>query len=120
MIFAHGGGGGRLSPRDAHAAAALRRAGFATLLPDLAGDAPPPVRTPTRLVVGGDDTPVIAMNEDARARMSCETALEIAPGATHFFEEPGTLAAAVDHATRRFAAHLRRATDPRAALSPQT
>ncbi|HEX2081400.1 MAG TPA: phosphoribosyltransferase family protein [Longimicrobium sp.] len=60
--------------------------------PDLAGDALPRVRTPTLLVVGGDDVPVIGMNESAMARMSgAEVRLEIVPGASHLFEEPGTL-----------------------------
>lgn len=61
--------------------------------PDLAGDALPHVRAPTLLIVGGDDGPVIGMNRDAIARMSPETEvrLEIVPGASHLFEEPGTL-----------------------------
>lgn len=59
--------------------------------PDLAGDALPHVRAPTLLIVGGNDEPVIGMNEDAMSRMSCEVQLEIVPGATHLFEEPGAL-----------------------------
>lgn len=59
--------------------------------PDLAGDALPHVRAPTLLIVGGDDVPVIEMNEDAMARMRSEVRLEIVEGATHLFEEPGTL-----------------------------
>lgn len=59
--------------------------------PDLAGDALPLVAAPTLLVVGGDDTQVIALNREAAARMNAEVALEIVPGATHLFEEPGTL-----------------------------
>lgn len=59
--------------------------------PDLAGSALPHVNAPTLLIVGGHDTPVIRMNRDAMAQMSGEVALEIVPGATHLFEEPGTL-----------------------------
>ena len=59
--------------------------------PDLAGDALPEVRAPTLLVVGGEDVPVIAMNRDAMARMRGEVELVIVPGASHLFEEPGTL-----------------------------
>ena len=59
--------------------------------PDLAGSALPHVNTPTLLIVGGNDTQVIQMNRDAMAQMAGEVALEIVPGATHLFEEPGTL-----------------------------
>jgi len=59
--------------------------------PDLAGDALPAVQAPTLLIVGGADTPVIEMNRDAIRQMSAPVALEIVPGATHLFEEPGTL-----------------------------
>jgi pimeloyl-ACP methyl ester carboxylesterase len=59
--------------------------------PDLAGDALPLVRAPTLLIVGGQDVPVIEMNRRAMAQMRCETRLEIVPGATHLFEEPGAL-----------------------------
>jgi putative phosphoribosyl transferase len=59
--------------------------------PDLAGDALPEVTSPTLLIVGGLDYPVIEMNEEALARLRCEKELKIVPGATHLFEEPGTL-----------------------------
>jgi dienelactone hydrolase len=60
--------------------------------PDLAGSALPRVRAPTLLIVGGDDIPVIGMNRDAMERMAeVEVILEIVVGATHLFEEPGTL-----------------------------
>ncbi|MBD0355331.1 MAG: dienelactone hydrolase family protein, partial [Rubrobacteraceae bacterium] len=59
--------------------------------PDLAGGALPLVRAPTLLIVGGDDVPVIGMNREAMERMRAETRLEIIPGASHLFEEPGTL-----------------------------
>lgn len=59
--------------------------------PDLAGDSLPEVTAPTLLIVGGDDVPVIAMNRDAARRMRNNPTLEIVPGASHLFEEPGTL-----------------------------
>lgn len=59
--------------------------------PDLAGDALARVEAPTLLVVGGDDLSVIELNREAYARLTCEKKLEIVPGATHLFEEPGTL-----------------------------
>jgi putative phosphoribosyl transferase len=59
--------------------------------PDLAGDALPKVKSPTLLIVGGLDYPVIRMNEDAYRQLRCEKELKIIPGATHLFEEPGTL-----------------------------
>ena len=59
--------------------------------PDLAGDALPKVQAPTLLIVGGNDDVVIELNEMARDQMRCEVKLEIIPGATHLFEEPGAL-----------------------------
>src|SRR6266496_3882252 len=59
--------------------------------PDLAGDALPEVKAPTLLIVGGLDYPVIKMNEDAHRQLRCEKELKIVQGATHLFEEPGTL-----------------------------
>jgi putative phosphoribosyl transferase len=59
--------------------------------PDLAGDALPKVQVPTLLIVGGNDDIVIELNEMARDQMRCEVKLEIVPGATHLFEEPGAL-----------------------------
>jgi dienelactone hydrolase len=170
VVFAHGSGSSRHSPRNRHVAAALRQGGLATLLmdlltreeeavdvrtgrlrfdigllarrlvgavdwvraapdtghlavgcfgastgaaaaliaaaerpdivaavvsrggrPDLAGDALARVKAPTLLIVGGDDAPVIDMNREALARLDAEARLEIVPGATHLFEEPGTL-----------------------------
>jgi putative phosphoribosyl transferase len=61
--------------------------------PDLAGDALPGVRAPTLLIVGGHDPQVIELNRQAQARMRCECELEIVAGATHLFQEPGTLEA---------------------------
>ncbi len=60
--------------------------------PDLAGASLPLVKASTLLIVGGEDTPVIAMNEDAFRQLRMEEKkLEIVPGATHLFEEPGAL-----------------------------
>jgi putative phosphoribosyl transferase len=59
--------------------------------PDLAGDALPKVKAPTLLIVGGEDHVVIELNEQARAQMRCEIKIDIVPGATHLFEEPGAL-----------------------------
>lgn len=181
VIFAHGSGSGRLSPRNNHVAAALRRTGLATLLldllmpeeernranvfdmpllasrlvlatewasvrpetktlrvgyfgastgagaalvaaarapnsihavvsrggrPDLAGEKLPLVRAPTLLIVGGLDRPVLELNHQAQDRLKCTTELVIVPGASHLFEEPGTLDVVVQHATRWFRAHL--------------
>lgn len=182
VIFVHGSGSSRLSPRNAYAAAELRKQGFATLLfdlltqeesadrgnvfdigllaarvvdaiegavadrrirdlpiglfgastgaaaaiaaavkrpadvfavvsrggrPDLAGEALPLIAAPTLLIVGGEDREVLALNERARARMRCESALVIVPGAGHLFEEPGTLDQALDAARAWFAKHVR-------------
>jgi putative phosphoribosyl transferase len=59
--------------------------------PDLAGDALPRVRAPTLLIVGGRDTEVIRLNQQAQALLGGESRLEIVPGASHLFEEPGAL-----------------------------
>ena len=59
--------------------------------PDLAGAALSHVKAPTLLIVGGHDEPVIEMNQNAMEEMRCPKKLEIVPGATHLFEETGTL-----------------------------
>jgi putative phosphoribosyl transferase len=181
VLFAHGSGSSRLSPRNTYVARELRRAGIGTLLfdlltdeesedralvfdveflarrlraatawvrgrpgtsalrvgyfgastgaaaaliaaaddaaiaavvsrggrPDLAAPLLPRVQAPTLLIVGGDDVPVIAMNEDALRRLRCEKRLAIVPGATHLFEEPGTLEEVVRLATDWFRDHFR-------------
>jgi len=170
VLFAHGSGSGRHSPRNRHVARVLQEAGLATLLidlltpeeeavdartrelrfdiglladrltgaidwlaeqpdtarlrvglfgastgagaalvatverpeavgavvsrggrPDLAGDALARVGAPTLLIVGGNDVPVIGLNEEALAQLHGATRLEIVSGATHLFEEPGAL-----------------------------
>lgn len=74
--------------------------------PDLARRALPHVKAPTLLIVGGDDEPVIEMNGEAMAQMTAEVRLEIVPGATHLFEEPGTLEQVMDLAAAWFTRHL--------------
>jgi dienelactone hydrolase len=74
--------------------------------PDLAGDALPRVSAPTLLVVGGQDTPVIALNRQALARLAGERELVIVPGASHLFEEPGALDEVARLARDWFVRHL--------------
>ena len=74
--------------------------------PDLADRALPRVKAPTLLIVGGHDEPVIEMNEYAYDRMTCERKIEIVPGATHLFEEPGTLEQVATLARDWFAKYL--------------
>lgn len=75
--------------------------------PDLAGNALRRVLAPTLLIVGGHDEPVIEMNRDAMRLMRAEAQLEIVPGATHLFEEPGTLEQVERLAAAWFSRHLR-------------
>jgi putative phosphoribosyl transferase len=70
--------------------------------PDLAGAHLPDVRCRTLLIVGGRDEPVIEMNRSAMRQMRAPVSLEIVPGATHLFEEPGALACVGDLAARFF------------------
>jgi putative phosphoribosyl transferase len=173
VLFAHGSGSSRLSPRNKYVAGILREAGFGTLLmdllspkedrmqrtrfdigllthrldaalawqradermaglpvglfgsstgaaaairvaavpeanivavvsrggrPDLADhDVLAAVTAPTLLIVGGNDTGVIALNESAQGYLRCESRMEIVPGATHLFDEPGTLEEVARH-----------------------
>lgn len=182
VVFAHGSGSGRKSPRNQYVARQLHRAGISTLLldlltpeedqayrnrfdidlleprlaaacawargqeryaslpiglfgastgaavalrlaaahpgefaavvsrggrPDLAGVfALGQVRTPTLLIVGGNDDQVISLNEGALALLTCESRIEIVPGASHLFEEPGTLEAAAALAAGWFGRHF--------------
>ena len=183
VIFAHGSGSGRLSPRNRRVAAALEARGLATLLfdlltaeeeridaldahlrfdipllagrlvevvdwagrdsrglpiggfgastgaaaaliaaaerprairavvsrggrPDLAGAHLAHVQSPTLLIVGGADREVLALNQEARARMRAPSSLAIVPGATHLFEEPGALEEVARLAGDFFLEHL--------------
>ena len=180
IIFAHGSGSGRLSPRNNHVAAALREDGFATLLldlltpeedrdlanvfdiellagrlsmaarwireqpafseipisyfgastgagaalvaaardkphvaavvsrggrPDLAGGWLERVQAPTLLIVGSLDGPVIDLNKQAFDALQCPKRMTIINGATHLFEEPGTLEEVIVHASAWFSVH---------------
>ncbi|WP_229402627.1 dienelactone hydrolase family protein [Micromonospora okii] len=75
--------------------------------PDLAGAALPRVEAPTLLLVGGLDEQVITLNEQALAELGEVGELRVVPGATHLFEEPGTLEQVADAAAGWFADHLR-------------
>ena len=92
--------------RPATIAAVVSRGGR----PDLAGDALGRVEAPTLLIVGGHDEPVIEMNRDAMRQMHAHVELEIVPGATHLFEEPGTLEQVSGLAAGWFARCLRGGT----------
>jgi putative phosphoribosyl transferase len=74
--------------------------------PDLAGAALPKVKAPTLLIVGGEDHGVIELNEEARAQMKCECKIDIVPGATHLFEEPGALEKVARLASDWFVSHF--------------
>jgi pimeloyl-ACP methyl ester carboxylesterase len=90
LFGASTGGGAALvaaADRPREIAAVVSRGGR----PDLAGPSLARVTTPTLLIVGGLDAPVIQMNRDAMKQMRADVTLEIVPGATHLFEEPGTL-----------------------------
>jgi pimeloyl-ACP methyl ester carboxylesterase len=74
--------------------------------PDLAGQVLARVHTPTLLIVGGDDTVVIELNERAFRHLAGPKALEIVPGASHLFPEPGALEAVIELAAGWFGRHL--------------
>jgi pimeloyl-ACP methyl ester carboxylesterase len=74
--------------------------------PDLAGDALPRVKAPTQLIGGGEDRQVIALNRQASALLHGEHRIDIVPGATHLFEEPGTLEDVARLACSWFTQHL--------------
>jgi putative phosphoribosyl transferase len=76
--------------------------------PDLAEAYLPSVTAPTLLIVGGWDEPVIEMNQSAYKLLTCEKKLIIVPGATHLFEEPGTLEQVAEHAGKWFRLYLHR------------
>ena len=74
--------------------------------PDLAWPRLRAVTAPTLLIVGGDDVVVLDLNRQAQAQLRCESRLAVVPGATHLFEEPGTLQAAAQLARDWFTSHL--------------
>ena len=87
---------------DADIAAVVSRGGR----PDLAGPRLAEVAAPTLLIVGGDDDVVLDLNRQAQAQLRCESRLVVIPGATHLFEEPGTLQAAAEAARDWFTGHM--------------
>ncbi|AQT72559.1 phosphoribosyltransferase family protein [Streptomyces sp. fd1-xmd] len=90
------------SAADADIGAVVSRGGR----PDLAGPRLAGVRAPTLLVVGGRDTTVLDLNRAAQRELRCENRLEVVPGATHLFEEPGALEEVAALARAWFARHL--------------
>jgi putative phosphoribosyl transferase len=76
--------------------------------PDLAGQCLESVTAPTLLIVGGRDPAVHELNLQAQARLRCANQLVVVPGATHLFDEPGTLEAVADLAAEWFSRHLKR------------
>jgi putative phosphoribosyl transferase len=70
--------------------------------PDLAGGRLGDVAAPTLLIVGGDDEVVLNLNLEAQGQLPCRTSLEVVPGATHLFEEPGALEAVAKLASEWF------------------
>ncbi|WP_018952532.1 dienelactone hydrolase family protein [Thioalkalivibrio sulfidiphilus] len=88
--------------RPVEVAAVVSRGGR----PDLAAASLPLVQAPTLFIVGGLDGPVIDLNRGAAGRLRCEHHMEIVPGATHLFEEPGTLEQAAGHARDWFVKYL--------------
>ncbi len=74
--------------------------------PDLAGPGLGYVRAPTLLIVGGGDEVVLGLNRRAQAELRCENELVVVPGATHLFDEPGTLLAAAELARDWFTGHF--------------
>jgi len=88
--------------RPRHVRAVVSRGGRA----DLAESALPLVKAPTLLIVGGNDPDVVALNRAALAQLKCDRVLEIVPGASHLFEEPGKLEAVAALARQWFVKHL--------------
>ncbi len=78
--------------------------------PDLAGDALPRIEAPTLLIVGGNDPQALLLNQQAQALLHAEHNVQIIPGATHLFEEPGALEKVARLARQWFTAYLRRAS----------
>jgi dienelactone hydrolase len=97
-----------VAERPATIAAVVSRGGR----PDLAGDALRRVEAPTLLIVGGHDEPVIELNREAMRQMHAHVELAIVPGATHLFEEPGTLDQVSARAADWFARYLGETSSP--------
>src|SRR5674476_1410747 len=110
VLFAHGSGSSRHSPRNRFVADVLYQAGLGTLLLDLLTPQEElnraNVRAPTLLIVGSADEAVLKLNRQAQAQLRCPSQLAVVAGATHLFEEPGTLAEAAILASDWFAHYL--------------
>ncbi len=78
--------------------------------PDLAGESLTKVHAPTLLIVGGRDDVVLDLNRQAQVAIAGECELTVVPGATHLFEEPGTLKQVAELARDWFVDHLGPAT----------
>jgi putative phosphoribosyl transferase len=105
MFGASTGGGAALvaaAELGAQIAAVVSRGGR----PDLAGSALPLVSAPTLLIVGGWDQQVVALNEQAYAKLRCKKDLRIVSGATHLFEEPGKLEQVAQLSAAWFGQHM--------------
>jgi predicted alpha/beta-hydrolase family hydrolase len=85
--------------------------------PDLVGERLTMVRAPTLLIVGSRDHPVLELNREAATRLSCPNRVEVVPGATHLFEEPGALERVAQLATEWFTRHLGSAVEQRLAAT---
>jgi putative phosphoribosyl transferase len=75
------------------------------------------VQAPTLLLVGGADREVLELNRQALARLAAPSKLQVIPGATHLFEEPGALAAVAGEAAQWFRQHLRTVATPEASVA---
>lgn len=108
LFGASTGGGAALvvAALEPEVAAVVSRGGR----PDLADGYLPRVKAPTLLIVGGADTPVIGLNEAAKRAMTAPVELVLVPGATHLFEEPGTLEEVMRLARDWFARHFEAAS----------
>jgi pimeloyl-ACP methyl ester carboxylesterase len=105
-LFGSSTGGAAALVTAAGRAAAVRAVVSRGGRPDLAGPALAGVRAPTLLIVGELDAEVLALNRRAAAHLRCENRLEIVPGATHLFEEPGALEEVARLAARWFSENL--------------
>jgi putative phosphoribosyl transferase len=99
----------RAAAHEESIAAVVSRGGRPDLAPP---DALRMVKAPTLFLVGGQDFGVIELNEQAYADLECEKQLIIIPGATHLFEEPGTLEQVADQAAKWFETNFRKASAP--------
>jgi len=86
--------------------------------PDLAASHLERVRAPTLLIVGGHDLTVLELNRSAQAQMRCESRLEVIPGASHLFEEPGALSRVADLSQEWFTSHFQSRDRPDSQLNP--